>query len=79
MTDGRHADRAAIVEVLARYCHAVDHLDWDELASVYHEDANRSARCVPGAGCRIPGMGEAAVHRTLLGDDALDQQRGNRL
>jgi SnoaL-like domain len=39
MTDGRAADRAAIAEVLARYCHAVDHLDWDELASVYHGDA----------------------------------------
>jgi ketosteroid isomerase-like protein len=35
----RLADRAAITEVLARYCHAVDHLDWDELAAVYHEDA----------------------------------------
>jgi ketosteroid isomerase-like protein len=39
VTDGRPADRAAIAEVLVRYCHAVDHLDWDELASVYHEDA----------------------------------------
>jgi ketosteroid isomerase-like protein len=39
MTDSQQADRAAIAEVLARYCHAVDHLDWDELASVYHEDA----------------------------------------
>jgi ketosteroid isomerase-like protein len=39
MTGGRHADRAAIARVLSRYCHAVDHLDWDELASVYHEDA----------------------------------------
>jgi ketosteroid isomerase-like protein len=39
MTDSRHADRAAIAEVLARYCHAVDHLDWGELASVYAEDA----------------------------------------
>jgi hypothetical protein len=36
MTAGRLADRAAITDVLARYCHAVDHLDWDELASVYH-------------------------------------------
>jgi ketosteroid isomerase-like protein len=35
----RTADRAAIAEVLARYCHAVDHLDWDELASVFHPDA----------------------------------------
>jgi hypothetical protein len=39
MTAGRLADRTAITDVLARYCHAVDHLDWDELASVYHEDA----------------------------------------
>ena len=39
MTGGQLADRAAITAVLARYCHAVDHLDWDELASVYHEDA----------------------------------------
>jgi len=39
MTDSAVADRAAITDVLARYCHAVDHLDWDELASVYHEDA----------------------------------------
>ena len=39
MTDGQLADRAAITAVLARYCHAVDHLDWDELASVYHQDA----------------------------------------
>jgi len=39
MTAGRPADRAAITEVLARYCHAVDHLDWAELASVYHGDA----------------------------------------
>lgn len=39
MTAVRLADRAAITEVLARYCHAVDHLDWDELASVYHVDA----------------------------------------
>jgi SnoaL-like domain len=38
MTGDRRADRAAIADVLARYCHAVDHLDWDELASVYHED-----------------------------------------
>jgi ketosteroid isomerase-like protein len=38
-TADRTADRIAIAEVLARYCHAVDHLDWDELASVYHEDA----------------------------------------
>jgi len=38
-TAARLADRAAIIEVLARYCHAVDHLDWDELASVYHPDA----------------------------------------
>jgi ketosteroid isomerase-like protein len=39
VTAARQADRTAITEVLARYCHAVDHLDWDELASVYHEDA----------------------------------------
>lgn len=39
VTGVRLADRAAIAEVLARYCHAVDHLDWDELATVYHEDA----------------------------------------
>jgi 3-phenylpropionate/cinnamic acid dioxygenase small subunit len=39
MTAGRLADRTAITDVLSRYCHAVDHLDWDELASVYHEDA----------------------------------------
>jgi len=39
MTDTAAADRAAITEVLARYCHAVDHLDWDELAAVYHPDA----------------------------------------
>lgn len=39
MTDSPHVDRAAIADVLARYCHAVDHLDWDELASVYHVDA----------------------------------------
>jgi ketosteroid isomerase-like protein len=39
MTEHRADDRAAITEVLARYCHAVDHLDWDELASVYHDDA----------------------------------------
>jgi hypothetical protein len=39
VTGGQLADMAAITAVLARYCHAVDHLDWDELASVYHEDA----------------------------------------
>jgi ketosteroid isomerase-like protein len=39
MTDDQLADRAEITAVLARYCHAVDHLDWDELASVYHQDA----------------------------------------
>jgi ketosteroid isomerase-like protein len=39
VTATRQADRTAITEVLARYCHAVDHLDWDELATVYHEDA----------------------------------------
>jgi ketosteroid isomerase-like protein len=39
VTGGQLADREAITAVLARYCHAVDHLDWDELASVYHEDA----------------------------------------
>jgi hypothetical protein len=38
-TPRRAEDRAAITEVLARYCHAVDHLDWAELASVYHDDA----------------------------------------
>jgi ketosteroid isomerase-like protein len=39
VTGGKLADREAITAVLARYCHAVDHLDWDELAAVYHEDA----------------------------------------
>jgi len=39
MTADRLGDRAAIEQVLYRYCHAVDHLDWDELAGVYHPDA----------------------------------------
>lgn len=57
------ADRAAIVEVMTRYCYAVDFREFEELRSVFHPEAEATYVLSP------LGLGLDDVH--LSGADAI--------
>jgi ketosteroid isomerase-like protein len=52
------ADRAAINDLLVRYCHTIDDKDWAAFASLFTADAIVDFTAFGGPRCGVPGLVE---------------------
>jgi hypothetical protein len=73
MTGADLADRAAILDVLALYCHAIDRRNWELLADCFHPDATFRFGAIDGSWQDFVAAARAVIEPLRISHHMLGQ------